>query len=121
MTGVQTCALPILTNTNGTLVIDTYLRGNTSSANGQVSINPYDATPYDTYDNLEYSYNTYDANGKTIIEEVSKNAVDCYSWEDELNENKRTIKVIKAEYYPKVMQEFDDLVQNFPTYIRRVL
>lgn len=110
----------VLSNTNGSLIINTIIKGNTSSANGEISVNPYDVAPYDTYDNIEYSYNTYNVNGKTIKEEISKNAVDCYAWEDQLNENRRIIKVIKADYYGKIMNEFEDLTKSSASYLRRV-
>lgn len=110
----------VLSNTNGELVINTIIKGNTSGANGEISVSPYTVAPYDTYDNLEYSYKTINVNGKTIIEEIDKNMVDCYTWEDEQNENRKLIKVIKSDYYAKIMDEFDNLTKSSSSYLRRV-
>jgi hypothetical protein len=66
--------------------------------------------PYDTYDNLaEAEYNTYNLAGKTISETITRNRVSYYDYENQLNENKRTIKIIKKEYYPGILEELKKL------------
>jgi subtilisin family serine protease len=59
--------------------------------------------------------------GQTIIETVYGNAVTYYDYENELNEAKRTIQIIKKEYYNQINAEFDVLAnRNIPTFMRRV-
>jgi hypothetical protein len=81
--------------------------------------------PYDTYDTLpeDQEVNTINmGNGKTIIDIIKRNAVTFYDHEEELNENKRAIKIIKKEYYPQIIREFESLVTPIPpAYIRRLV
>jgi hypothetical protein len=77
----------------------------------------------DTYVNLPEteSYTTYNFNGQTITEIVKRNAVTYYDYEFQLNENKRNIKIIKAQYYPQINQEFKNLVGTpQPPFIRNL-
>lgn len=66
-------------------------------------------------------YNTYNIEGKTVIETVYGNAVNTYDWENEQNENKRFIKIIKKEYYDRIMNEFNMLTDSAASYERRVV
>lgn len=69
------------------------------------------------------SIGTYDMDGVTITESIVRNQVSYYDYEEQLNESRRTIKVIKAEYYPQIMREFDVMMKNASpqnSYIRRV-
>jgi hypothetical protein len=70
--------------------------------------------PYDTYDTLadEQSVSTYELNGKTITEVIYRNAVSYFDYEDQKNEEKRSIRIVKKEYYPQIIREFNDLT-NF--------
>lgn len=69
--------------------------------------------PYDTYQSLETGYSvTNIVGGKTVIETVSNNRVSNYDWEAEKNDNRRFIKVIKKQYYPQIIKEFDTLTGN---------
>lgn len=88
--------------------------------------------PYDFYTTantldpraLEYTgaYNTYEVGGKTIQETIRGAAITYYDYENELNENKRFIKVIKAEYYPQIIEEFKRLTgSQTESYIRRLI
>jgi len=50
--------------------------------------------------------------GKTIIQTSRGEPVTFYDYEQELNDSRRTVKVIKKEYYSQIMREFDTLT-NF--------
>lgn len=110
-------------NTQGHLVLYNTIRGNTSLANGQIVSTSFDTahTPYDYYDSLPetQSYETYDIEGRTIVETINRNAVSNYDYENQINENRRLIKVIKKEYYGRIMGEFDKMIGN-DTVMRRV-
>jgi len=64
--------------------------------------------------------NTYNIDGRTIVETISGREVSYYDYELKLNDDKRIIKIIKAEYYSQIMQEFDNLTHNpaTPSYLR---
>lgn len=51
-------------------------------------------------------YDTFEIDGTTVIQEISRNAVTYYDYEQEINENKRMIKLIKSEYYEGLITEF---------------
>jgi len=79
--------------------------------------------PYDHYGNLaeDQEVSTYNLQtGKTVVEIISREAITYYDWELNLNEAKRTIKIIKPEYYRQISAEFDRLVKYEPSYIRRL-
>jgi len=82
------------------------------------------SVPYDYYAGLAetQTVNTYNmSDGKTVVEIVNRNAVNNYDYENELNESKRQIKIIKPQYYPQIKLEFDALTkQADPLYIRRL-
>ena len=60
--------------------------------------------------------------GQTLIETVYRNAVTYYDYEEELNEAKRTIRIIKKEYYTQINTEFGILTnKNTPIFMRRVV
>lgn len=70
--------------------------------------------PYDTYTSLEFSYTAPATNvgGKSIIETISRNRVTNYDYENELNEERRSINIIKNKYYPQLIAEFDKMTKN---------
>jgi mannosyltransferase OCH1-like enzyme len=70
--------------------------------------------PYDTYASLEFSYTAPATNvgGKSIIETISKNRVTNYDYENQLNEERRSINIIKNKYYPQLIAEFDKMTNN---------
>lgn len=81
--------------------------------------------PFDYYDdpNLPSSgtYETFTVNGKTVYESIYKRAITNYDWEEQQNEKKREIKIIKADYYPKIMTEFNDLTNpDGASFIRKL-
>lgn len=60
-------------------------------------------------------------NGKTVYQVVSRDAISYYDYENELNEKKRLIKVIKPEYYPLILEEFNKLTSYSNTPFLRKL
>jgi hypothetical protein len=78
--------------------------------------------PYDYYVGLPagQSVETINMNGQTVTEVISRSAVSKYDYEDQENEKKRTIKIIKPEYYQQIMLEFDNMTNNSITpYLRK--
>lgn len=80
--------------------------------------------PYDYYENLPETQevNTYNLqNGRTVVEIIRRDAITCYDYENDLNEKKRAIKIIKPEYYGQIVREFDELTNTKPRYIRKLI
>lgn len=65
-----------------------------------------------------YSYDAHNVNDTTVYMNTYGKAVSNYDYELQLNDNKRYIKVIKAQYYDQIMYEFKVLTKNTPSYIR---
>ena len=82
--------------------------------------------PYDTFATLALTQevNTYNmGNGKTVHETIDGDAITNYDYEFQLNEQKRTIKIIKQDYYPQILYEFNNITnanKNIP-YIRKLV
>lgn len=51
-------------------------------------------------------------NGQTVIQVTYRDAITYYDYENQVNEDKRQIKVIKPEFYPLIIQEFNELTGN---------
>ena len=49
-------------------------------------------------------------NGQTVTVTTSKRNVDSYVYEEELNESKRTIKLIKSDLIPDIRKQFEYLM-----------
>lgn len=64
---------------------------------------------------------TYIINGDPIEVIIKGEEVNCFEHEKRLNDEKRTIKVIKKEYYIQIQDELQSLTSSRPTYIRRVV
>lgn len=79
--------------------------------------------PYDTYDELAIiqSVETFDIDGKTITQITKGEPIYCYDYEEQLNEDKRTIKVIKADYYDQIMNELNNIITNNKPFNRRLV
>lgn len=82
--------------------------------------------PHDYYDNLADVQDVTPVNlvvdNQTIIQSIYRNAVTYYDYENELNEAKRNIRIIKKEYYTQMNTEFGVLTnKNTPTFLRRVV
>jgi len=71
-------------------------------------------TPYDTYATLadEQDVSTFNYNGQTVTEVIFRDRITNYDYEDALNESKRNIKIIKANYYNQIVAEFEQLTNN---------
>lgn len=69
------------------------------------------ALPYDTYDTLPDSGAYVDINfgTTTTTERTYRRAISYYTYEDNLNESKRNIKIIRREYISQIAEEFDVL------------
>lgn len=78
--------------------------------------------PYDTWTNLTdtQAVDTYEVSGDTVQQTVYRNEVTYYDWEMELNEKKRDIRIIKAQYWPQIRAEFQGLTQTVSPF-RRVI
>jgi hypothetical protein len=82
--------------------------------------------PHEYYDGLsdiqDYVPVNLEIDGQTIIETIYRNSVTYYDYEDQLNEAKRTIRIIKKEYYNQLNTEFGVLTnRNTPVFLRRVV
>lgn len=81
--------------------------------------------PHEYYDNLSDEQDVVPINlslkGQTIIKTVYRNFVTYYDYENELNEQRRNIRIIKKEYYPQIIAEFEALTNTpTPIFLRRV-
>ena len=83
--------------------------------------------PYDYYEGdgslpETQSVETIDmGNGQTVVEIIYRDAITYYDYEESLNEAKRQIKIIKPEYYPLIITEFNELTGNKRApYIRKL-
>lgn len=74
----------------------------------------YDDTSLPEY----YSYEAHEVGGKTVYLNTYGKAVTNYDYEQQLNDNKKFIKVIKAQYYSAIMSEFITINKSTPSYIR---
>ena len=62
----------------------------------------------------------YNMDGTAIEEIVHRDAISCYDYELALNDSKRLIKIIKAEYYNQILSEYTKLTNTTPSYVRRL-
>lgn len=68
---------------------------------------------YEYYDALPAeAFATYNIDGKTVTETITKRTVSIYDYENQLNEDKRNIKIIKSDYYPQIIREFNNFTNN---------
>jgi hypothetical protein len=82
-----------------------------------------DVLPYDTYDTLpdEGAYISINFGNTTTTQRTYRRAVSYFTYEDELNESKRKIKIIKREYMPLILEELSELTgQNSRSGFRRL-
>jgi hypothetical protein len=64
-----------------------------------------------TYANVVASTATYTlSNGEAITESITKETKTYYQYEDELNDSKRKIKILKPEFLTTVMREFKEVI-----------
>ena len=66
-----------------------------------------------TYANVGASTTTYTLqDGSTITQKVTKETKTYYDYEQELNEEKREIKLIKPEFVPQIEKEFKKVIKS---------
>ena len=82
--------------------IDSY-SGETTKNTYTIDLNSYNAAVVGTITR------TF-SNGQTVTVTTTKRNVDSYMYEDELNESKRTIKLIKSDLIPDIKKQFDYLM-----------
>lgn len=63
---------------------------------------------------------TFQDSGKTVTEVINGEEISIYDYENGVNDSKRLIKIIKKEYYPRIMNEFEKLTDFKLPYERRV-
>lgn len=70
--------------------------------------------PYESYDTMAESvFEAFDiGDGTTCQETITRNTVTLYDYEDELNEQKRSIKVINPVFLPLIRQQFEELTRS---------
>lgn len=81
--------------------------------------------PYSYYDGLAEEQSVTPINlqvdNQTIIQTEYRNFVTYYDYELAANEAKREIRIIKNEYYPQIIREFESLTNiGPPAFFRRV-
>lgn len=105
------------------LKFETLLEAN-SNTSAVISSYSIPTVPYDYYLGLPETQevNTYNLeNNRTVVEITRRDAIYCYDYEEQLNEKKRSIKIIKPEYYGQIVKEFDELTDTKPKYIRKLI
>lgn len=68
-----------------------------------------------------HEVNTYEVDGKTIVETITGSAISNFDYELKLNDDKKLIKIIKAQYYNQIMKEFADLTKTTSSYVRTLM
>lgn len=63
---------------------------------------------------------TYQIGDDSIEVIIKGEEISCYEYENRLNDDRRQIKVIKAEYYIQIMDEFRYLTGQKPDYLRKL-
>jgi hypothetical protein len=64
-----------------------------------------------TYANVVISTATYTlSDGTSITENTSKEAKTYYQYEEELNDSKRQIRILKPEFVSQIMKEFKEII-----------
>lgn len=111
----------VLANTNGKIAPSQYLNGVTSSANGMVSSINSPSVPMEAYNTLTDTtdFSTYTVAGRTVYETISRAKVTYFDYEDQLNENKRLIKIIQPQYYQQILNELNNITSGGRVFFRR--
>ena len=83
------------------------------------------SVPYDYYDALpdEQSVTPIDLtlDGQTVIQTIYRNSVTYFDYENDLNESRRSIRILKQDYYNRIMAEFGVLTNtNVTVFLRKV-
>lgn len=84
----------------------------TSNYDGSVVTDKYQITS-EEYVNTAISSTTYTLqSGQTVTEDITKEKMTYYDYENAENEKKRTIKLLKPEFIPAVEKEFKKAVKT---------
>lgn len=84
----------------------------TDSASGVASVKvlKIDENTYNTMPSItSVTYNL--TNGTSVSEVTTKNFVNCYDFEDQLNESKRTIQLVGKQYVSEIEAQFKALMK----------
>jgi hypothetical protein len=111
-----------LANTRGSVSVGNIIVGYYYNLLGVVSDILEPDVPFDYYLSLPESegYEVFNIDGKTVTQTTKREAISNYDWEEKQNDARRIIKVIKAEYYPRIMSEFKNLTNTTESYLRKV-
>jgi len=101
-----------LANIVGEILRYNTIYGDSSGANGTVQSIDSPSVPYSYYLQLtEEPEITYiNVANQRLVQTVSRNSITNYDYELDQNEAKRSIKLIKKEYYMQIMDEFENLI-----------
>lgn len=91
-------------------ILFTTIKGNTSNIQGTVSSIDYPTVPFDYYLSLPetQAFQTINMSaGKSVFETINRDAISYYDYELQKNEDKRTIKIIKPEFYSQITDELN--------------
>lgn len=107
----------VLANTTGDLVLYNTIKGNVSQTSGTVVRTSFDDKPFEYFENLaQMAYyqkiNFDNISAYTITQITRAKSVSIYDWEEERNEDRRFIRVIKSEYYSKVQEELRNILEK---------
>lgn len=64
-------------------------------------------------------FETFEVDGDFIEQNTYSRLVSFYDYENNLNQSRKRVKVIRSEYYPRIMREFENLT-NTAKNIRRI-
>jgi hypothetical protein len=103
-----------LANSAGQVLRFNTIYGDNSDANGTVQTIDTPMFPFSYYLSLvdEPTSDTYNVANSQVVQTVERNSVTNFDYEFELNESKRSIKLIKKDYYPQIMREFENLTNT---------
>lgn len=76
---------------------------------GTITINTFNVTE-DEYNNIVEGTNTYSLNSGSVSVTITKSTLTNYDYELQLNEQKRTIKLLNADYATQFENEFRGLM-----------
>lgn len=88
--------------------------GSVSTTSFEIGADEFSTTP-------AYTLNTFNlVSGDTLREEITTSSVTYYDYEQDENDKKRTIKLIKKQYLSNILNEFDQFLKtNNPTISRK--
>lgn len=109
-------------SSSGTITVNRY---EINQANITINLSStLENVPYDTYNELPETgeWITFNfGNGKSVRQKTYRNTVSNYDYEEELNNQKRLIKIINREYYPQIMNELSNMTGQGMSNMRRLI